>query len=131
MIADKARGRHWRARRGDSLPAPRRGLAVDKFTDAQRTTLRNLIQAYLDNMTLDVAAARQAEIEKAGFDKIHFAWAGASQPGIGHYYRVQGPTFLIEFVNTQPDSAGNPANHIHAVWRIWRAISRSALRSPR
>ena len=34
-----------------------------------------------------------------------------------HYYRIQGPTFLIEFVNTQPDPAGNPANHIHCVWR--------------
>ncbi|MEO1972064.1 MAG: DUF3500 domain-containing protein, partial [Pirellulaceae bacterium] len=39
------------------------------------------------------------------------------KPGIGHYYRIQGPTFLIEFVNTQPDAAGNPANHIHCVWR--------------
>ena len=30
----------------------------------------------------------------------------------GHYYRVQGPTFLMEYDNTQ-----NDANHIHAVWR--------------
>ncbi|MEX2467161.1 MAG: DUF3500 domain-containing protein, partial [Gemmatimonadota bacterium] len=29
-----------------------------------------------------------------------------------HYYRVQGPTFLIEYDNTQ-----NGANHIHSVWR--------------
>ena len=39
------------------------------------------------------------------------------RPGIGHYYRIQGPTFLIEFVNTQPDAEGNPASHIHCVWR--------------
>ena len=53
----------------------------------------------------------------AGVDTIHFAWAGANKPGIGHYYRVQGPTFLIEFINVQPDAEGNVANHIHAVWR--------------
>ena len=42
---------------------------------------------------------------------------GADRPGIGHAYRVQGPTFLIEFVNNQPDAAGHPASHIHSVWR--------------
>ena len=57
---------------------------------------------------------------RKGSGKVHFAWAGADKPGIGHYYRIQGPTFLIEFVNTQPDSAGNPANHIHSVWRDMR-----------
>ena len=46
-----------------------------------------------------------------------FRLGGPDRPGIGHYYRIQGPTFLIEFVNTQPDSAGNPASHIHSVWR--------------
>ena len=51
---------------------------------------------------------------------MHFAWAGATKPGVGHYYRVQGPTFLIEFVNVQPDAAGNIANHIHCVWRDMR-----------
>ena len=35
---------------------------------------------------------------------------------MGHDYRVQGKSFLIEFNNTQPDSAGNLANHIHSVW---------------
>jgi len=32
--------------------------------------------------------------------------------GAPHYYRVQGPTFLVEWANTQ-----NGANHPHAVWR--------------
>ena len=36
---------------------------------------------------------------------------------MGHYYRVQGPTFVLELVNIQSDPAGNPANHIHSVWR--------------
>ena len=49
---------------------------------------------------------------KAGLDKIAFAWAGEPERGKKHYYRVQGPTFLIEYDNTQ-----NDANHIHSVWR--------------
>ena len=59
-------------------------------------------------------------MQKDGPGKIHFAWAGADKPGIGHYYCIQGPSFQIEFVNTQADSAGNPANHIHSVWRDLR-----------
>ena len=37
---------------------------------------------------------------------------GGLSKGQGHYYRIQGPSFLIEYDNTQ-----NGANHIHAVWR--------------
>lgn len=93
------------------------GLAADKLTDAQRKTLRSLVETYAANMPKEVADARLNAIKEAGIDKIRFAWFGASQPGVGHYYRVEGPTFLIEFVNVQPDAAGNPANHIHSVWR--------------
>lgn len=44
--------------------------------------------------------------------KIVFAWMGGTEKGDPHYYRVQGPTFLLEYANTQ-----NDANHVHAVWR--------------
>jgi hypothetical protein len=93
------------------------GIAAKDLKPEQVETLRQLLSTYLNNMPRETAAVRVAEIEKEGFDKIHFAWAGAQKPGIGHYYRIQGPTFLCEFVNVQPDAAGNPANHIHAMWR--------------
>lgn len=93
------------------------GLKVADMTDEQAQTLHKLIEAYAGNWPADVAKQRLASIEKAGYKNVQFAWAGAEKPGIGHYYRVQGPTFLIEFVNTQPDAAGNPANHIHCAWR--------------
>jgi hypothetical protein len=93
------------------------GLAFGKLMPAQQKTLKALIGTYAMNVPEDVAKARIDAIEAAGPDKIYFAWAGADKPGVGHYYRVQGPTFLIEFVNTQPDAAGNPASHIHCVWR--------------
>jgi len=53
-----------------------------------------------------------AKIVKAGVDKVRFGWAGGTRPGEAWYYRIQGPTFLMEAANTQ-----NNANHIHASWR--------------
>lgn len=96
------------------------GIAVGKLDDSQKKTLLKLIDTYAKNVPDDVAKERLTDIEKSGFDKVKFAWAGPDKPGIGHYYRIQGETFLIEFVNTQPDAAGNPANHIHCYWRDMR-----------
>ncbi|HZN35891.1 MAG TPA: DUF3500 domain-containing protein [Pirellulaceae bacterium] len=117
VIADKALGEVRSA--GEPQPptdAPA-GLAAEKLTGQQRGILQSLLDAYCENLPADVVKERREAIEKQGLGQVHFAWAGAQQPGVGHYYRVQGPTFLIEFVNTQPDSAGNPANHIHSMWR--------------
>jgi hypothetical protein len=93
------------------------GLPAAEMTEKQVQLLESLIAAYTDNMAPEEAERRLAEVQEAGIKKIHFAWAGAQKPGIGHYYRVQGPTFVIEFINNQPDGSGNPANHIHSVWR--------------
>jgi hypothetical protein len=74
--------------------------------------LRTLIESYAEDMPEEVSRAWLGEVAQAGFDPIRFAWAGAADRSRGHAYRVQGPTFLIEFNNTQ-----NGANHIHSVWR--------------
>ena len=107
--------------RGPGDPEPPRtapeGLAAAKMTDEQQKLLRALLVAYSGNLAPELAEARLAEIDAAGFDRVHFAWMGAAEPGVGHAYRVQGPTFLLELVNIQSDPAGNPANHIHSVWR--------------
>ncbi len=117
IIADKAPPEIRAA--GEPQP-PREaavGIAAEKLTGEQRSTLQSLIEEYANNLPLDVAKARMEAIDREGIGQVHFAWAGADKAGIGHYYRIQGPTFLIELVNTQADSAGNPANHIHSVWR--------------
>lgn len=117
ILADKAP----REIRGPAGPQPAAdesvGIAYGELNDEQRQSMRSLVHAYLDNLPEDVGRQRLDAIRSGGTDKVRFAWAGATEPGVGHYYRVQGPTFLIEFVNTQPDPAGNIANHIHAVWR--------------
>lgn len=93
------------------------GLPASELNDEQTKLLWSLLEAYTDNMLAEIGQKRLAEVRDAGIKKVYFAWAGPDKPGIGHYYRVQGPTFVIEFCNNQPDGAGNPANHIHSVWR--------------
>ena len=93
------------------------GIAWDDLTMEQRKLLRKIVRVYAATMAPAIMEERMADIAEAQWAKVHFAWAGATKPGIGHYYRIQGPTFEIEFVNTQPDAAGNPASHIHCMWR--------------
>jgi hypothetical protein len=99
---------------------PPQGLPAAEMTPQQQQTLRELIEVYANNLPKPVANARMKALDDAGFEKIHFAWAGATRPGVGHHYVIQGPTFVIELNNTQPDASGNPANHIHSVWRDMR-----------
>jgi hypothetical protein len=82
--------------------------------------LQSLIDEYANNFPPDVAKDRQEAAKTDGPAKTYFAWAGGTKEGEGRYYCIQGPSFQIEFVNVQPDSAGNPANHIHSVWRDTR-----------
>jgi hypothetical protein len=117
VIAEKALAEIRAAGEPNAPDAPPAGLPAKELNDEQVEILWNLLNAYTDKMPTEIGAARIAEVRKAGIENVYFAWAGADKPGIGHYYRVQGPTFVIEFVNTQPDASGNVANHIHSVWR--------------
>ncbi len=96
---------------------PPEGLLMSEMDGESKERLMQLIELYASAVPDDVAKDRMRIINSDGPRNIHFAWAGATSPGVGHYYRVQGKSFLIEFVNTQPDAEGNPANHIHAVYR--------------
>ena len=87
------------------------GWDAAKMTPAQKQLLMNLLDEYANNIPEQGAAARREQIRKAGTN-LQFAWTGGSERGEGHYYRVQGPTFLVEYDNTQ-----NNNNHVHSVWR--------------
>ena len=95
-----------------SEPEPPKGVAAADMTPDQREMLFNIVREYTSNMSPEEAAKAVETIREAGVDQIHFAWAGSNMRGEGHYYRVQGPTFIIEYDNIQ-----NSANHIHSVWR--------------
>ena len=94
------------------------GIASSKLTAAQRTTLSKLIAAYADRLPGDLAAKEKKQATGAAAEKVFFAYCiEEKKPGKPYTYRVQGPTFVIEFLNVQADSAKNPANHIHSGWR--------------
>jgi hypothetical protein len=87
------------------------GLSAAKMTKKQVELLQTLISSYAQNVPEQLAQARMEQLKKAGTN-VFFAWAGVEERGGPHYYRIQTPTFLIEYDNTQ-----NNANHIHSVWR--------------
>lgn len=88
------------------------GVTYDKLTKPQQKLLEKLVEVYTGNMSADLAKERKAKLMSADKSKVVFAWAGGTARGEKHYYRVQGPTFLIEYDNTQ-----NDGNHVHSVWR--------------
>lgn len=88
------------------------GLAATEFNPQQMGLLVRLLNEYAAAMPDELAAKRLEKVRQAGLQKLWFGWAGGTERGQPHYYRVQGPTFVIEYDNTQ-----NNANHIHSVWR--------------
>jgi hypothetical protein len=93
-------------------PLAPEGLPASQMTQAQKQNLSLLLSEYVFRHRPELAETDMRRIQAAGLDKVCFAWAGGLEPGKPHYYRVQGPTFLMEYDNTQ-----NNANHIHTVWR--------------
>jgi len=98
-------------RTADPLTIPH-GIAYASMGGEQRVYLVRLVRHYIERAADAVSAHAWARIEQTGLEALTFAWAGPEARGHGHYYAIKGPTFLIEYDNTQ-----NNANHIHSVWR--------------
>ncbi|WP_428654689.1 DUF3500 domain-containing protein [Runella sp.] len=92
------------------------GLAWGDMTAAQQKIFQELLNVYLNKYHVTLKNQELARLRQADINKIYFAWMGDREPlrgaGHGHYFRVHGPTFLIEYDNTQ-----NGANHVHSVVR--------------
>jgi Protein of unknown function (DUF3500) len=91
-----------------------KGIAYGKLTAPQQGMLLALIQEYASAQPAPVAETRLTRV-KAELPSVKLAWMGGLEKGQGHYYRIQGSTFLIEYDNTQDN-----ANHIHCVWREFK-----------
>lgn len=88
------------------------GVAWNDLSEAQQGQLMTLIETYAEVQRPALKEARLADLKAGGLEHIRFAWMGGTDKGEGHYYRIQGATFLIEYDNIQ-----NNANHVHTVWR--------------
>lgn len=91
------------------------GISASKMTEDQHRLLHQLVATYVTKFRSELAEQDMKKIRDAGFEKIHFAWSGKLEKNKPHYYRVQGPTFILEYDNTQ-----NNANHVHVVWRDFK-----------
>jgi hypothetical protein len=89
-----------------------RGVAVAALAVEQRELLMKLVCVHIGRIRKELADQDLARIDRAGTTHIHFIWAGGLEPGEPHHYLIQGPTFLIEYDNTQ-----DGANHVHCVYR--------------
>jgi hypothetical protein len=91
-----------------------KGILYNELTAPQQKLYMQLLSLYIHRYTRLFAMDMMREIETAGPGNLRFAWAGVDQKGPGnpHYYRLQGPTIIIEYDNTQ-----NNANHVHTVVR--------------
>ncbi|HEV3009105.1 MAG TPA: DUF3500 domain-containing protein [Burkholderiales bacterium] len=99
------------ANKDKAAPLDAAGIAAAKLDGKQRELLWKLIEVYAGNFEAGLAQARLARARQA-IETLRFGWAGSTARGKPHYYRVQGPLFLIEY-----DASQNDGNHIHTVWR--------------
>jgi hypothetical protein len=96
--------------RADRLTTPV-GVALGELAAEPRALALRLVETYARNMRSEIAEAELRRMREAGLERVRFAWAGPIDPKQPHYYRLHGPTLLIEYDNSQ-----NRANHIHSVW---------------
>ncbi len=90
----------------------RRGVAWSTMSKTQQDALWHLLEVHVHVLRPDVAKHELDRIRSDGLAEMSFAWAGSTEPGKGHYYRIHGNHFAIEYDCTQ-----NDANHVHVVWR--------------
>jgi hypothetical protein len=75
----------------------------------QRHRSLALLEAFFGHLHRDLAGPVMAGVREAGLGAIRFAWAGATTPDRLHYYRLHGPTLILEYDKTDAD-------HAHSVW---------------
>ncbi len=93
------------------------GINVKEFDEKQRLQGKAIVDHFFSSVPSDVGSERWQLMKDAGLDKIYFGWAGETEAGKQHFFRLQGPTFIAELCNFQTDPQGTVANHIHSIWR--------------
>ncbi len=90
------------------------GIKCSAMNASQRAMLLELMGEWAEIVNEPAAAKRMAEL-KANLSGTWFAWSGPITNGMPAYYRIQGPTVVIEYA-PQP-LGGDPTMHIHTIYR--------------
>jgi hypothetical protein len=88
------------------------GVAYGDLGSDQQALVVEILQTYLASLPEKIATPSYERITSAGLDEVRFGWAGSLEHQRPQYYRIQGPTFLLEF-----DNSRNRGTHVHSVWR--------------
>jgi hypothetical protein len=105
-------GRHVTWNDAYVAPLESTGISASNLNANQQTLIMEIIHKYLDTLPDLVATPHLERLQAASIENITFAWAGSLEAQRPHYYRLQGPTFLMEH-----DNSRNRGTHIHSVWR--------------
>jgi hypothetical protein len=105
-------GRHVTQNNVYVTPLENIGIPVSDLSPDRQTLIMEIIHKYLDTLPDVVAVPHLERLTAAGIENVTFAWAGPLEAQRPHYYRLQGPTFLMEH-----DNSRNRGTHIHSVWR--------------
>jgi len=87
------------------------GIPGTALNANQQATLLEIAREWVGILNDEAATAKMAEL-KANLPKTYFAWSGATENGGLAYYRIQGPTVVIEYAPQQGD-----LDHIHTIYR--------------
>jgi hypothetical protein len=90
------------------------GIRGSALNAAQRAMLVDLAREWIDILNADAARAKVAEVE-ANLGDTYFAWSGPTGQGQGAYFRIQGPTIVIEYA--PQGKPPNDTDHIHTIYR--------------
>jgi hypothetical protein len=112
IFQQKTLTRHITQNEAYVTPLETIGIATSNLNTDQQTLVMEIIHKYLDTLPDLVAASHLDRLQAAGFENIYFGWAGSLEAQRPYYYRLQGPTFLLEH-----DNSRNAGTHIHSVWR--------------
>jgi uncharacterized protein DUF3500 len=112
IFDQRAPGRHFTQNEAYVAPLENIGIPASTLNGEQQTLVTEIIHKYLDTLPDLVATPHLERLQAAGIENITFAWAGPLEAQHPHYYRLQGPTFLLEH-----DNSRNRGTHIHSVWR--------------
>ena len=112
VISAKAPSDILTARERQAAIQEDKGIAYAQLSAPQQAMMMTLIEEFANVQNAELAGVRREKVKAEGLDTLKFAWMGGLEKGEGHYYRIQGKTFILEYDNTQ-----NDANHVHVVWR--------------
>ena len=90
------------------------GIKGSALTEKQRDMLLDLASEWTGIMHEAAATAKMDEMKK-NIAETWFAWSGPTEKGSAAYFRIQGPTVVIEYAPQR--LGGDSTKHIHTIYR--------------